>query len=128
IPVRCNPFRKKFRQAQMIANERGESFAAECAPNNPRFKRAKTSAQLHAVIHVIDFGPFGIAQVQMFGRECEESSQTVNIADVKGTKIKWHKKRLVRINDDRIRLAPTGVDPFTYGQKRKAGTISTVDV
>src|SRR5437870_7970983 len=73
--VLLNPIGKEFGQAQVLANARGHSSAAERAPNDPRLERAKTATQLYAVIHVVDLGADRIAQVQMLRREREEPAQ-----------------------------------------------------
>src|SRR5439155_1466377 len=78
--VLLNPIGKEFGQAQVLANARGHSSAAERAPNDPRLERAKATTQLYAIIHVVDLGADGIAKVQMLGRESKEAPQTPDIA------------------------------------------------
>jgi hypothetical protein len=99
----------------MIADARRESVPAKRAPNNPRFERTKTAAELHPVIHVIDLSADGIAEVHMLGRKSKETTQASDIAHVERAEIEWNEKHFVRIDDERIGFAPARADPFAFG-------------
>src|SRR5439155_16734098 len=93
--VLLNPIGKEFGQAQVLANARGHSSAAERAPNNPRLERAKTATQLYAGIHVVDLGADRIAKVQMLGRESKEAPQTPDIAHLECAEVERNKEHFM---------------------------------
>src|SRR5713101_1404052 len=113
--VLSNPIRKEFGQAQVLANARGHSSAAERAPNDPRFECAKTATQLYAVIHVIDLAADRIAQMQMLRRESKEAPQTPDIAHVERAEIKRNKEHFMRIDNNGICFAPACGYPLAFG-------------
>src|SRR6266480_1960898 len=112
----------------MIPNARRQSFAAECAPNHPRFERTKTTSELHPVIHVIDLCAHWVAEMEVLGHESKEPTQTPDLAHIERTKIQRNKKHFVRINYDRIGFAPACGHPLAFREKRETGTVGTIDV
>src|SRR5438093_1344279 len=60
----------------MIPNARRQSFAAECAPNHPRFERTKTTSELHPVIHVIDLCAHWVAEMEVLEHESKDQTQS----------------------------------------------------
>ena len=56
-----DPLGEKFGEPEMIADARGNSFATKSAPDDPGFERAETTAELDAVVHVINFRAHRIA-------------------------------------------------------------------
>src|SRR4030095_75805 len=113
--VLSNPIGKEFGQAQVITDACRESSSAERAPYDPRLERAKTAAEVHSIIHVIDLGTDWIAEMHVLRRKCKQTTQTSNIAHVERTEIQRHKKHFVRIDDDRICFAPSRGEPLAFG-------------
>src|SRR6266480_3768218 len=112
----------------MVPNARRQSFATECAPNDPRLEGTKTTAELHPVIHVIDFSADWVAEMHVLGDQSKEPAQTSDIAQVERTEIKRNKKHFVRINHDGIGFAPARGHPFAFRQKRESSAVCAVDM
>ena len=112
----------------MVPNARRQSFATECAPNDPRLEGTKTTAELHPVIHVIDFSADCVAEMQVFGHEGKEPTQTPDIAQVERTEIEWNKKHFVWINHDGIGFAPACSHPFAFRQKDESSAVCAIDM
>src|SRR2546428_4699659 len=98
----------------MFADARRHSCATECAPDDPRFERAEAATELNTIIHIVDLGAGGIAQVQVFGSEGEETAQTLDVTHIKRAEIERNKKHFVRIDHERIRLSPAVSHPFVF--------------
>src|SRR4029077_6311995 len=112
----------------MITDARSETLATERAPNDPHFEGAKTTAKLHPVIHVIDFSPDRVAEMQVLGHERKETSQAPNIAQIERAEIERNKKHFVRIDHNGIRFVPARGHPFAFRQKGETGDVSAIDV
>src|SRR6266487_2388831 len=104
-----------MRETEVLANARRDSLTTKCAPDHPCFERAETATELDTVIHVIDLGTHGIAQMQMFRLECKQTSQPANVAHVKRAEIERHEEHFMGINHDRVRFIPAVGDPFALG-------------
>ena len=112
----------------MITDSRGQSFATEGAPNDPRFEGAKTAAKLHPVIHVIDFSPDRVAEMQVLGHERKKASQTPDIPQIQRAEIERNKKHFVGIDHNGIGFTPACGHPFALRQKGESCAVSAIDV
>src|SRR5882724_2224603 len=112
----------------MIPNPRRQSSATKCAPNDPRFKGAKTAAELHPVIHIIDLRAHWVAEMKVLGHESKEPAQTPDLAHIERTEIQRNKEHFMRINHDGIGFAPACGHPLAFRQKRETGTVGAIDV
>src|SRR5438105_11614771 len=105
--VAVDPIGEKIGQSDKFAKTCGHSFAAKTAKDHPRFERAKPAAELDAVVHVI-FLRLDRVAAQIFRHQCEDASQSLEIAHVKHAEIERNEKSLVRVHHDGIGLVPTG--------------------
>src|SRR5205823_12819758 len=107
LAVVLNPIGKKPGKSNVLPQSRGHSFAAKAAEDHPRFQRPKPAAELDAVSHII-FLRLDRVAAQIFRHQCEDASQSLDIAHIKHAKIERNEKSFVRIHDDGIGFAPTG--------------------
>src|SRR5205085_2279755 len=124
--VAFDPAGEELSEPQVFPNPRRDSFATERPPDDPGLERAEAAPQLNAVIHVVDLGACGIAQVKVFGDEREKTAQPLDVAHIQRTEIERHEEHFVRVDHERIRLSPAVGDRFMFGQKREAAAVGCV--
>src|SRR6267143_195733 len=125
--VALDPIRERVSETHLIAQSIGHSNAAERTPDHPRFESAETAAELNAVIHVIFFS-FNRVGPQVFRNEREDTTQPVEIAHIQNAEIERDEERLVRIDHNRIRVAPALDKPLIFRQNREPAAVSSIDV
>ena len=82
----------------MFADARCDAFTPERSPDHPRFDRAKSAAELHAVVHIILFRCQRVA-AQILRHEREDAAQPLDVAHIQHAEIERDEQHFVRIND-----------------------------
>ena len=112
----------------MFAQTGSQSFAAKAAKYDPRLECAESTAELHAIVHVIFCGFHGVAAQDVRWRERKDTAQALQITHVQDAEIQRHKKGLVRIDNDRIGAAPTFSDPFVLRKNCEPAAVRSIDM
>src|SRR5205823_9179979 len=68
---------RSVRESNVFAQTGSQSFAAKAAKYDPRLECAESTAELHAIVHVIFCGFHGVAAQDVRWRERKDTAQAL---------------------------------------------------